>query len=74
MEGTLFQINNVDGEPIGLFHTMDSSITTVQIDDWFRSFDDSDLYDEEGIDGFVEFVAYKKGYEIERVFVQNVNI
>jgi hypothetical protein len=73
MKGKLFQVNNVDGEPIGLFHTKDKSITTVQIDDWFRSFDDSDLYDEEGVNGFVEFVA-QIGYEIERVFVENVNI
>jgi len=73
MKGKLFQVNNVDEEPIGLFHTNDMSITTVQIDDWFRSFDDSDLYNEKSIDGFVDFVK-EIGYEIERVFVEEVNI
>ena len=73
MKGKLFQVNNVDGEPIGLFHTKDKSITTVQIDDWFRSFDDSDLYDEKGIDGFVDFVK-EIGYKIKRVFVEEVTI
>lgn len=73
MKGKLFQVNNVDGEPIGLFHTKDKSITTVQIDDWFRSFDDSDLYDEKGVDGFVDFVK-EIGYKIERVFVEEVHI
>lgn len=71
MKGILFQINNIDGEPIGLFYTEDKTITSVQIDDWFRSFDDSDLYNEEGIDGFEEFVA-EIGYSIQRVFVNEI--
>lgn len=73
MKGKLFQINNVDGEPIGLWYSEEPDLTTVQIDDWFRSFDDSDLYDEEGVDGFENFVK-EFGYEIERVFVEEVNI
>ena len=73
MKGKLFQINNVDGEPIGLWYSEELDLTSVQIDDWFRSFDDSDLYDEEGVDGFESFVT-EFGYEIERVFVEEVNI
>ena len=73
MKGKLFQINNVDGEPIGLWYSEEPDLTSVQIDDWFRSFDDSDLYDEEGLDGFEKFVK-GYGYEIERVFVEEVNI
>lgn len=73
MKGKLFQINNIDGEAIGLWYTKESSVTTVQIDDWFRSFDDSDLYNEEGLDGFEKFVN-DYGYKIERVFVEEVNI
>lgn len=73
MKGKLFQINNVDGESIGLWYSEELDLTSVQIDDWFRSFDDSDLYDEEGVDGFESFVK-EFGYEIERVFVEEVNI
>ena len=56
MKGKLFQINNVDGESIGLWYSEELDLTSVQIDDWFRRFDDSDLYDEEGVDGFENFV------------------
>lgn len=73
MKGKLFQINNVDGEPIGLWYSEEPDLTTVQIDDWFRSFDNSDLYDEKGLDGFEEFVK-EIGYKIERVFVEEINI
>lgn len=73
MKGKLFQINNVDGERIGLWYSEEPDLTTVQIDDWFRSFDDSDLYDEEGLDGFEKFVE-QMGYKIERVFVEEANI
>lgn len=73
MKGKLFQINNVDGESIGLWYSEELHLTSVQIDDWFRRFDDSDLYDEEGVDGFENFVK-EFGYEIERVFVEEVNI
>lgn len=73
MKGKLFQINNVDGELIGLWYSEELDLTSVQIDDWFRSFDDSDLYDEEGADGFENFVK-EFGYEIERVFVEEINI
>lgn len=73
MKGQLFQINYVDGEPIGLWYSEESDLTTVQIDDWFRSFNDSDLYDKEGLDGFEKFVE-RIGYKIERVFVEEINI
>ena len=73
MKGKLFQINNVDGEPIGLWYSKEPDLTTTQIDDWFRSFDNSDLYDEEGLDGFEKFVE-DYGYKIERVFVEEINI
>ena len=73
MKGQLFQINNVDGESIGLWYSEEHDLTIVQIDDWFRSYDDSDMYDEEGIDGFEDFVA-EIGYNIERVFVNEINL
>ena len=71
MKGQLFQIKNVDEESIGLWYSEEPDLTTIQIDDWFRSYDDSDMYDERGIDGFEDFVK-EIGYNIERVFVNEV--
>lgn len=69
----LFQINDVYGEPFGLWYSEEPSLTTTQIDDWFRSFKNSDLFNEEGLDGFEKFVD-DFGYKIERVFVEEINV
>jgi hypothetical protein len=69
MKGQLIQINNIDGESIGFWYTEDATITSFMLADWFRSYDNSDRYDEEGIDGFSEFVK-EIGYTVERVFVE----
>ena len=71
MKGILIQINNVDGESIGLWYTEEKEITENKgmLTDWFRSYDDSDMYDKEGMDGFENFVE-QRGYIIERVFIE----
>jgi len=73
MKGRLIQINNIDDESIGLWHTNDETLTDFMLVDWFRSYDDSDRYDEEGVDGFAAFVK-ENGYTIERVFVDEVSL
>jgi len=75
MKGILIQINNVDGEPIGLWHTKEPEIieNPGMLVDWFRSYDDSDAHEKEGIDGFQDFVS-EMGYQVERVFVEELNL
>lgn len=73
MKGKLIQINNVDGESIGLWYTRNYSISSEMLLSWFRDYDDSEQYNEEGIDGFEEFVK-KKGYEIQRVFIEEIEL
>jgi hypothetical protein len=73
MTGKLIQINNVDGESIGLWYTEEKELSEGMLVDWFRSYDDSDMYDEEGIDGFDNFVK-EIGYEIERVYVDEIEL
>lgn len=72
MKGILIQINNVDGESIGLWHTTEKELIEFSgmLVDWFRSYDDSDAYDEKGIDGFEKYVKENHNYTIERVFIE----
>jgi len=76
MKGILIQINNIDGESIGLWYTEEKEIieNTGMLVDWFRSYDDSDMYYEEGIDGFDDFVKESQGYIIERVFINEEDL
>jgi len=69
MKGVLIQILNVDEVPIGLWYTEEKELmeNTGMLVDWFRSYDDSDMYNEEGVDGFSNFVR-DMGYKILRVF------
>lgn len=69
----LIQICDVDGEPIGLWSTEEEEITSFMLVDWFRSYDNSDMYEEKGVDGFEEFVE-QIGYKITREFVETENI
>lgn len=73
MKGKLIQINNINEESIGLWYTEESDLTEGMLVDWFRSYDDSDMYDEEGIDGFEYFVK-EIGYNIERVFINEITL
>ena len=70
MEGMLM-IRNVDAEPIGIWRTMEEKIIEAPeiLVDLFRDYDDSEMYNEEGIDGFESFVKEKSGYVVERVFL-----
>lgn len=72
MKGILIQINNIDNESIGLWYTTAPEIIDFpgMLVDWFRDFDDSDMYDEEGVDGFARYVEENHNYKIERVFIE----
>jgi hypothetical protein len=69
MKGVLIQILNVDEIPIGMWYTEEKELmeNTGMLVDWFRSYDDSDMYNEERVDGFSNFVR-DMGYKILRVF------
>ena len=73
MTGILILI--LDIEPIGLYHTDESELieSPGMLANWFRDYDDSDAYNELGIDGFEEYVA-EIGYKIERVFIHECSI
>lgn len=73
MKGQLLQINNPFGEHIGIWHTKDMTITMGMLTDWFRSFDDSDLYAIYGVNGFENFVK-EIGYKIRRVYIEEDNL
>jgi len=73
MRGQLIQINNIDGESIGLWYTEEIGITDEMLVDWFRDYDDSDRYEESGISGFDGYVA-EIGYKIKRVYINEVNL
>jgi hypothetical protein len=76
MKGVLIQINDTDNESIGLWYTEENEIVsnTGMLVDWFRSYQDSDTYDQEGEDGFEGFVKESQGYIIERVFIEEENL
>jgi hypothetical protein len=75
MKGDLIQINNVDDESIGVWYTEEVEILSNNnlIVDWFRSYANSDMYNEKGVDGFVAYVK-QIGYNIERVFINMENL
>lgn len=69
MKGRLIQISNIDGESIGLWYT-ESLFPNKLLLNIFRDFDDSEIYDEEGIDGFEEYFRKQTSFFIERVFIE----
>lgn len=71
MKGVLIQISNIDDESIGLWYTEEKELidNPSMLVDWFRDYDDSDKYDEDGIDGFDEYVKENQNYVVERVFI-----
>jgi len=76
MKEILIQINNVDGDPIELFFTQKPRIIAEPdlLLDWFRRYDDSDMYNEYGIDGFEHYILSTGNFKIKRMLVKELNL
>lgn len=73
MEIKYFQITDPTLEPYGIWCSSDSEVTGELIGAWFKSYLDSDMWNEKGEDGFSDFVK-EIGYTISRVFVEPIEI
>ena len=70
MKGILIQLYNKDQNLIGTWYTEEKELmeNTGMLGFWFKGYIHTDMYQEERVPGFVDFVK-TMGYEMEEVFM-----